>query len=349
MGLLQDSFDEVLSHELRRCSQEEEQSILSGLDDAIPSIVSSTAASIFDRLRRSKRSQLRVARRGDAHVVEEIRDRWGGPLDQLYLLIAAAVEAAHPPTLWHKISSTSMTFGVLLRLHARACQIAGEVHALLSAGYPDGAMARWRALHEVSVVTHFIYQHGDEMAERYIEHAAITTYRGALTYAEHCSALGFEELGADDIERLRAEREGLVRKYGSSFTEDYGWATSAFSKVPKFVDLEEAVDLGHFRPFYRWASNNVHAGPMGILDTLGLRDDERELILSGKSAIGFADPGQNTAVTLHQITVVLLTSEPNIDSLVLAEVLGRFADAVVESFVAVHRSGEIVAPPAEDQ
>ena len=45
------------------------------------------------------------------------------------------------------------TVEVQTRLHARACQIAREVLTLLYAGFAEGAMARWRALHELAVLS----------------------------------------------------------------------------------------------------------------------------------------------------------------------------------------------------
>ncbi len=39
--------------------------------------------------------------------------------------------------------------GVLMRQHANACRITGEIILMLKGGYPDGAIARWRTLFEI--------------------------------------------------------------------------------------------------------------------------------------------------------------------------------------------------------
>ena len=57
-------------------------------------------------------------------------------------------------------------FEALSRLLARACRIAEEVLVLLKAGYGQGALARWRALHEVAVVADLIAENGEDCAER---------------------------------------------------------------------------------------------------------------------------------------------------------------------------------------
>lgn len=66
---------------------------------------------------------------------------------------------------------------VLTRLHARACQIAQEVIVLLSAGLADGAMARWRTLHEVATAALLISENGEALAERYARHDVIESRR----------------------------------------------------------------------------------------------------------------------------------------------------------------------------
>jgi len=53
----------------------------------------------------------------------------------------------------------------LARLYGRACQIGRKIELLLSNGFADGAEARWRTLHELTVVACFIYKHGEETAK----------------------------------------------------------------------------------------------------------------------------------------------------------------------------------------
>jgi len=59
-------------------------------------------------------------------------------------------------------------FEALTRLHARALLTASEVLALLRTGHASGANARWRTMHEISVVAQFLSKHGGPTAERYL-------------------------------------------------------------------------------------------------------------------------------------------------------------------------------------
>jgi hypothetical protein len=68
------------------------------------------------------------------------------------------------------------------------------------------------------------------------------------------------------------------------------------------------------------------------------------MLLAGASDLGLADPGHCTAISLSQITFTLLTMTPNIDRLVICQLLCRFGDAVGEAFIAAHRALEGAEP-----
>ena len=74
------------------------------------------------------------------------------------------------------------TFDLLIKLHARACQITEEVICLLGGGFADGAMARWRSIHEISAVS-LIEEHGEGLAERYRLHEVVELRRRAAIQA----------------------------------------------------------------------------------------------------------------------------------------------------------------------
>src|SRR5437870_8332031 len=78
-----------------------------------------------------------------------------------------------------------------LRQHVRACQVTDEIITLLENGFADGAMARWRTLHEIAVVTSLISQHGIELAERYVAYQAVEAKRALDMYARCHTDLGY--------------------------------------------------------------------------------------------------------------------------------------------------------------
>jgi Family of unknown function (DUF5677) len=89
------------------------------------------------------------------------------------------------------------TSDVLLRLHARACQITEEIICLLESGFADGAMARWRTMHEITAVSSLMNRHGEDLAERYIAHQIVEARGAALQYRQQQERLGQEPMTED--------------------------------------------------------------------------------------------------------------------------------------------------------
>jgi len=72
----------------------------------------------------------------------------------------------------------------MLRLHIRACQVTNEIIILLENGYADGAMARWRTLHEIATVAAVIAKFGDELAERYVHYQIVESTKALTAYEQ---------------------------------------------------------------------------------------------------------------------------------------------------------------------
>nr|MDC2855757.1 DUF5677 domain-containing protein [Ningiella sp. W23] len=51
-----------------------------------------------------------------------------------------------------------LRFVALTQLHAKSVLVLREIQALIEAGYPDGAMTRWRTLHELAVCSCVIFE-----------------------------------------------------------------------------------------------------------------------------------------------------------------------------------------------
>jgi len=158
-------------------------------------------------------------------------------------------------------------FEALIGLYARACRVAREVHYLLSGGFPFGALARSRTLHELAVITIVIADYGREdehadLADRFIQHAWIARYRDAKLYQESREALGQEPLSDEDMAQMQQQHDLLIAKYGKTYSKDYGWATglNRQSSAPDFRELEGLADLSHLRWHYKQQSHEVHAG-----------------------------------------------------------------------------------------
>jgi hypothetical protein len=265
---------------------------------------------------------------------ERLRGRWRPAIDMLALFRLWCLDAGVTVHERRRPAQGDWVYGALVRLHARACLVTAEVLALLRAGFASGAHARWRSAHEIAVMGFFISQHGQETAERYILHEAIESDRAAVDYQRYATRLGYERLPPEELESLANTREALIARFGSAYATPYGWASKALADPnPKFRDVEAAVSLDHLRPYYRMASYPTHAGPKGIVFDLGLLGDE--IMLAGPSNVGLADPGQSVAISLLQITVTLLSLEPDMGDLATMMFLNGACDAAARAFIRV--------------
>ena len=268
--------------------------------------------------------------------------RWKKPFELLRIQIALAVELGESLNKslrkTRKRSKNFVVVDVLTRLHARACQVACEVETLLRNGLADGALSRWRTLHELAVVELFIHQEGPEVAERYLSHVNIDSLKAAKQYVQFAPLLGYAAIPKRHMARLQRAAQELEKRFGKPFLSDYGWAADTLkNKSPTFVQIEEAVDLKGLRPYFRLASNTVHAGPKGAVFRIGSLSTGREILLAGPSNAGLDEAGRLTALSLYQITACLLIVKPTVDSYVWSKVLMTLSDRVGGEFIRVQR------------
>jgi hypothetical protein len=254
---------------------------------------------------------------------DRLHDHWGDAFDKLEQLIYRCYQlGAHinHEDRFEAAQEQDYLFEALTRLHARACQIAYEILALIKHGFADGAFARWRSLHEIAVITLFIKEHGQETAERFLLFETIETYYFAQNYMEHHDELGHEPISEEVLEELETAKEDLVDRFGEVFDDEYGpgWALHVFENQSGGVRrLEKEAGLEHRRPFYRLASKSVHGTPKGTLDRIGVFElpdgpERPEQLPAGPTNAGFTDPAVLTAVSLNQVTHAMVTVNPTI-------------------------------------
>ena len=317
------------------------QSLLDRLPALMGELIELTTDDLLRTLKRTWRREARRQEREHRRLGTTLRKRWEYPLELLAMIITIAGEkgAEINDTLRSEADpKVAYSDEALTRLHARSCQVASEVLTLLREGFADGALARWRTQHEISVVARFIRENGDGCAERYLAHSVVESYRAAIQYQRHCSALGYEPFGKTEMQQFSDGRKAALQKYGPEFDDDYGWAAPVL-KVgkPTFAALEDSIEVSHLRPYYKMASQNVHATAKGIQFALGLIGDEG-ILLAGPSDIGLADPGQLSALALVQTTITLLTLTTTLDNAVASKVLLALAGEAAEAFCAVETS-----------
>lgn len=303
---------------------------------AIPEIVKELSPIYLASLKRRSRRMLREHRKEQKTFESRLLKKWKKGIDLLEMLVVIALEAGEDFNESNRPKAAEQNdyvFEALVRLHARGCQVASEVLALLKSGHADGAHARWRTIHEIAVVSFFIGSHGNELAERYLLHGTIEEFRAATHFRRHCEALGYEDLTEAEFKKIKSAKESLVERYGANYGTLYGWAADVLGiGKPNFSQIEAKAGFDHFRPFYKMASHNIHANPKGVYYRLGLYPDGPDLLLSGSSDFGLADPGHSTALSLAQITVNLLTRSETLDEAVLCGVLLTLQAEIGEAF-----------------
>ena len=268
---------------------------------------------------------------------ENIHHAWGPALDSLELYINASREARdgfiQDYQQWdeERVRDSSNKAAALVRIHMRACRTAAEILCLLRGGFADGASARWRALHELSVIGMYLSEQPDSVSEMFLDHNVIEQAKSMGSYETHCESLGEEPIEKEGAELLRQERDVLITKYGPPFKGDYGWASChRQEKRTTFSDIEQSVQLDHWRPYYRLACQSIHAGSRGCFFSLGaLSEDE---LASSRALAGLCGPGQNCAISLSMVSAALLTFESTIDQLIAAQVLAKMCGQVTQSY-----------------
>ncbi len=329
-------------------SEEESRELVGRLEkffnDDFPELVESLVARfsrrIFKNLKRRWDVEWRAQMGETAGFRRRLELRWKIPLSKLRMLVTISREFGsniNQALRSVRDRGRGHLVEVLTRSHARACQVVEEIICLLSAGFADGAMARWRTLHEMAVVALFIQSHGENTAEKYRVHEVVESQRAGLEYRRWQDKLGLEALSNKEFDELTKSYNTALAKYGTSFRTPYGWAATELQNPnPTFADIERAAGIDHLRPYYRMASHNVHANPKGVFFKLGLMP-ETPMLLSGPSNAGLADPGHSAAISLVQASTAIGLLRPTFDNLVAMQIMRDLEKEVGAAFLAAHR------------
>jgi hypothetical protein len=308
-------------------------------DTQLPTLFPAIASRVSKGVLKTLKSQW-----ADEHASQEtdlsgfrvhLEGRWGTALGQLRMLLTMAREWGqwvHARHTAQKTNNKILLEDILIRLHVRACQVTDEIICLLENGFADGAMARWRTLHEIGVVAAILSQHGEDIAERYLAHQAVESKRAMNKYLSCHASLGYKPLPTREVKKITKAYDAAIAKYGDGFKSPYGWAAYHLkNKQPNFTDLEREAGRAEMRSHYQMGNDNVHAGVKSMFIRLGLMD-KYDRLLAGRSNGGLMEPGQNTAHTLTQISVIVCLSEANMDDLVVADMMRMLRAEIPRSF-----------------
>ncbi|MEO8327462.1 MAG: DUF5677 domain-containing protein, partial [Nitrospirota bacterium] len=141
----------------------------------------------------------------------------------------------------------------------------------------------------------------------------------------------------EEIDDCKIQYDKLVHKYGKRYSQHYGWASYIFPKHPRvgFAAIEKNVGLDHMRPYYKWASQNIHAGSKALRNRLGLCEAKDDILLVGQSNSGMTDPAHETAISLCQITTRVLCLQPTFDHFVLIKLISDYENDIGKTFLRI--------------
>ncbi|WP_052310869.1 DUF5677 domain-containing protein [Paenibacillus sp. Aloe-11] len=321
----------------------DEEELESLISKVIENTLPETATLLLSSLKADSMEMLEEHRLFRTEFEARLQRRWSKPINLLETLIVISSEggeACFNSCYEEAREENNIVFEVLVKIHARACQISYEILSLLRGGFADGALTRWRTLHELSVLAFFINQNSNEVAKMYLEYEYIERYYEMLEYIRHAPRLGYEELSKEEIDEITEMKNNLVTRYGSDYEKPFGWTMNVLPKKERnFKGVEEKIQLDYLRPFYKLACNYVHLGPKASSFSLGVMQGS-SVMLAGASNYGLADPGQNTCVSLTQITTCLLTIYPSYERLIIAKVMSLLVEEICELFVEVQKNIE---------
>ena len=313
------------------------------LKDGLANKLIPDIAQIYFKSLKSLSKEMLSEQKQDRKEFESILYKdWEEPLDLLECLIRVSWETVdkHRKNVIQQGFREDVKFNALIRIHARALKTTNEILTLLKAGYPDGANARWRNLHELAVISMFLSDNDNIISQRYLEHEIIMRYKETLNYQEHCEELGYAPCEEKFLDKIKEKKESLCNKYGKDYYKDWGWIPKSKVSNQSFTDLEKHIGLDRLHPFYKLSSAHIHGSSRGFY-TLGLRDDFQNKILSiGASNYGLADPIQNTTISLMHVTNCLLTFKPDFESLTIMKINEYFIKEIGLKAVKVQKGIE---------
>lgn len=326
---------EFTDEDIERIGGDVDYFIANNLNDLISSLSADLSSEILVTLKKNWPRASRLQKRESKRFRKQLATQWGGAISLLRMLLAIANEFGESISdeLKDREDSPSPHLNdVLTRLHARSCQVTEEIVCLLEAGFADGAMARWRTLHEIAAVSMLIETHGEDIAERYALHEAVETRRAARQYEEFFERLDLEPLEHSESQSIEESYAAVAERYGKNFCSQYGWSAHHLGNPkPKFSDIELASEIDHWRPYYKLASHNVHANPRGTFFRLGLLSDP-DFLLAGPSGAGLEFPGHSAAISLTHISLALGMLDLTLDKLVVMQLMRKLTDEIGQAF-----------------
>jgi hypothetical protein len=264
-----------LMDELKESLTDVGDDIAEAVSRAIPDALAEVAELVGDHISEQALEHTRHLRKAHLDRAEAVQRMWGTAIEQLDFLRHIVLEWGYAAVEQHQGAyANPNTAFALSRLVARTYEVVGEIILLARAGYADGALARWRSLHEICVVAMFLARRSDRCAQMYLSHHWVEKLRLFEVGRANGTARATNTNRDRYVSDLRMQKTAMVNKFGTAFASDYGWASVDLDRAKTtFRDLESHVGLETLRRGYQQANSTVHGGALATLTRISLGAD----------------------------------------------------------------------------
>ncbi|MNV21568.1 hypothetical protein D3C71_1125070 [compost metagenome] len=246
--------------------------VTDAISEAIPDVLADVAERMGDSFSEGAIEHALQLRKAHSNRAEAVRRLWGPVIAKLdflrHIVLEWSFSAAELRVGAYAKPNTAFA---LSKLVERAYEVVGEVATLAEHGYADGALARWRSVHEICVIAMFLSTRSDRCALMYLSHHRIEELR-LLDVDTLTDATGSTNANPDrHVRDLRMKKAAMVNEFGAAFANDYGWASIELGRArTTFRDLEALVELDVLRRGYQQANSTIHGGALAALTRISL-------------------------------------------------------------------------------
>mgnify|MGYP006279082533 CR=1 FL=1 len=338
MNTLQEELERLIAEQLSE-NELDGPDVGNATEQVIHDVLPAAADQVLASMKDLAPETLKYNRELEEGFRQRNYERWARGLDLIEILVAVADETGQAINRAERpqaIEENDARFEAVVMLHGRAILVSREILCLMKGGFPDGALGRWRTLHEIAVVAHFLASQDRDISERYLLHRDVQAHKAMKQYREHQDRANLTPISEEDVEQARNRADAIIANRGKEMKHDWGWAAPVIGRQkPTLLDLEENQGLDHWRPRYKWASQDTHGGYRPPSRMLGTSEANDPVILGGPSNSGLTDPAHMTAISLVLATTALICLKPNLDRLLTQQVCQKLVDEIGEAFLNV--------------
>ncbi|EPD3870784.1 DUF5677 domain-containing protein [Listeria monocytogenes] len=308
---LSKTFIDLLEKKLEKAkSQEEADEIVKKFEDIDLSkifvdIYDTMANNTTKYMRDTMHEEVMLFRADEQEFLSRQEQKWCKAFvasESMYIMVLEASESyldfVHELPQ-EELREQKWTFTAMLHIHGRALQQFLEIITLMKNGFADAAYARWRSMYELTIISSFITEHGENVAKSFIESSETE----------------------DRYEWARASEIFSTSKKYISFND---------------IQKKCTINSTAWRYQYDLANKTIHASSQGTFARLGNMGEGENVIPVGRSDYGITTPAEHSAISLAQITCMFFTIHSSGDSLVAVKYVNNWIDVIREIYFKTH-------------